>query len=193
MYSAFAQRTPARIEGCPCCIDTQKVDVLLATPLRRLNGQDLWRYVSGAFYTIGSVDDFRYLLPRILEISVFDPGNANNHEIVLSKLGLGDWRSWAADERQAIEHFVDAWFQAALAQDLEVDGGGWVGQEAESVLCGAGRAGFDIAPWLEQLQQPEAAMVLADLRSRYPDGLSPFWEDAPRAFESLATILEAKA
>jgi hypothetical protein len=193
VYRAFARRAPARIDGCPCCIGGRNVDILVSKPLRGLSGQELWRYVSGVFFTIGSEEDFRYLLPRILEISIDDPGNANDPEIVLAKIGMASWQSWSTDERRVIATFVDAWFQAALAHDLEVAADGWIGQDAESVLCGAARAGFDLAPWLELLQRPEASSVLADLKSRYPKRLSPFWEHAPEAFARLATILEATA
>src|SRR3546814_12810324 len=101
-----------------CCVGTRNVDVLLTTPLRDITGEALWRYVSGVYYTIGSDRDFRYLLPRILEISVSDPGNANNQEIVLNKLGLARWRSWAPDEQRAVTERLDAWFERALARDL---------------------------------------------------------------------------
>ena len=60
VYRAFAQPKPTIIEGCPCCIATRGVDVLLTTPLRELSGEDLWRYVSGAVLTIGGETDFRY-------------------------------------------------------------------------------------------------------------------------------------
>ncbi|WP_146151068.1 hypothetical protein [Allosphingosinicella deserti] len=110
---------------------------------------------------------------------------------MLAKIGMANWHSWSTGERGVIEAFVDAWSHAALAQDLEAAAEGWIGQDAESVLCGAARAGFDLAPWLEQLQRPEASAVLADLKSRYPKQLSPFWEDAPEASARLATILGA--
>jgi hypothetical protein len=39
------------------------------------------------------------------------------------------------------------------------------------------------------LQEPDAAPVLADLKQRYPDDLSAFWEDAPEAFKKLSEVL----
>ncbi|MBH0014548.1 hypothetical protein I6F66_21105, partial [Pseudoalteromonas sp. NZS100_1] len=91
VYRTFEMPAPSTIEGCPCCIDTRGTDVLLATPLREISGMALWRYVSGAFLTVGDEQDFRYLLPRILDVSVSDPANANNPEIVLGKLSLAGW------------------------------------------------------------------------------------------------------
>jgi hypothetical protein len=189
VYRAFSGAVPARIEGCPCCIEARGTDILLTTPLRELSGEQLWPYVSGVFLTVGGEEDFRYLLPRILEISVSDPRNANDPEIVLGKLALADWRSWAEGEQQALEDYIDAWFERALERDVEDADGGWIGAEAESVLCGAARAGLRLERWLLRLHEPLAAPVLADLKARYPGGLSAFWEQAPEGFALLSTIL----
>jgi hypothetical protein len=189
VYRVFELPTPAVIEGCPCCISTRGVDVLLTTPLREISGQDLWRYVSGAFLTVGGEEDFRYLLPRILDISVNDPANANDPEIVLGKLRLANWRSWSAKEQQVIEAFLNAWFECELVRDLATAEDGWIGTETESVLCGIARAEVSLARWLIRLHDPVAAPVLADLKERCPGELSAFWEDSPKGFRELSTIL----
>lgn len=189
VYRIFASPTPSIIEGCPCCLSTRGVDVLLTTPLRELTGQQLWRYVSGAFLTVGSELDFRYLLPRILDISVYDRASAIDPEIVLGKLPLASWRSWSGAEQGAVEDFVDAWFEYALASDSAEADFGWVDMQAESVLCGAARAGLPVKRWLLRLQDPVAAPVFADLKERFPRHLSPFWKDSPDGFRELSTVL----
>ena len=189
VYRHFAMATPSTIEGCPCCVGTRNVDVLLTTPLRDITGEALWRYVSGVYYTIGGDRDFRYLLPRILEISVSDPGNANNPEIVLNKLGMARWRSWAPDEQLAVTELLDAWFERALVRDLSEADDGWVGREAESVICGAALAGVPLDRWLVRLTEPFAMPVLADLKNRFPGELSPFWEQTPGGQREMSTIL----
>ena len=191
-YRAFAAPAPAAIKGCPCCVAKRGVDVLLTTPLRELTGKQLWGYVSGVFLTVGDERDFRYLLPRVLHVSAVDPANANDPEIVLGKLRLANWRSWSASEQGPIEEFVDAWFELALAQDLAEADEGWIGTRSESVLCGAARAGLPLAHLLLRLRDPWAGPVLADLEERFPDQLSPFWEDAPEGFQELATILSQR-
>ncbi|MET0240175.1 MAG: hypothetical protein ABW184_09790 [Sphingobium sp.] len=182
IYRTFEMRPPPVIEGCPCCIDTRGTDVLLTTPLRQISGRVLWRYVTGAFLTVGEQRDFKYLLPRILEVSVFDPGNANNPEIVLGKLSLAKWRSWPANEQLVIEEFIGAWFEQALASDLAEADKGSTGWDAESVLCNAGRAGLPLDRWLLRLTEPDAAPVFADMQERFPTKPLGFWEDAPTAF-----------
>ena len=189
VYRALETTAPSIIEGCPCCISSRGTDVLLTTPLRQITGQQLWRYVSGVFLTVGDERDFRYLLPRILEVSVTDPGNANDAEIVLGKLALAGWESWALNERRAIEELVNAWFEHALSVDLASAQEGWIGQETESVLCGAARANMPLRRWLIRLNEPFAAPVLSDMRQRYPSEMSGFWEYAPSGFRELSTIL----
>lgn len=189
LYRTFETPPPSAIEGCPCCISTRGTDVLLTTPLQQITGQALWRYVSGAFLTIGDKQDFRYLLPRILDVSVSDPGNANDPEIVLGKLSLADWRSWATNEQRALENFVDAWFEKALKSDMAEPDEGWIGTDAESVLCGAARAGMTLRPWLLRLSAPDAKPVLADMQLRFPGNMSSFWELAPDGLQELSTIL----
>lgn len=189
LYREFAAPVPRIIEGCPCCLEKRGTDVLLATPLRDLTGQMLWSYVSGLFYTVGSERDFRYFLPRILEVASIDPGNSNGAEIVLTKLSLANWHAWRPEEQAVVTDFVDAWFEAALARDLAEADEGWIGSEAESVLCGAARAGLALVPWLMRLQQPDAAPVLEDMKARFPERPSGFWEDAPEGFEALTAIL----
>lgn len=188
VYRVFAAPAPLTIEGCPCCLATRGVDVLLTTPLRALTGQALWSYVSGVFYTVGSERDFRYLLPRILDVAINDPGSLNDIEIVLGKLKLAHWQSWSTDERTAIASLVDAWFERVLANDLIEVAEGWTGWEAESLLCGAARAGLPLTRLLARLQEPDVAIVLADMKERAPE-LSGFWEDAPAGFAALSAIL----
>ena len=193
IYGEFAAPVPSKIEGCPCCISTRRVDVLLTTPLRQLSGQALWRYVTGAFLTIGDEKDFRYLLPRILDIAVNEPGDFVDPEIVLGKLKLANWAAWPASERRAVEDLLSLWFEQALARDLAEADEYAVGSEAESVLCGAARAGLRLGRYLDRLQEPDASRVLADLKERFPDQLSAFWEDAPAGFEELSGVFKKQA
>lgn len=149
----------------------------------------MWRYVSGAFLTIGDERDFRYLLPRILDLAAGEPGKFLDPEIVLGKLQLANWARWPSSERRVVEAFVSAWFEQALDRDLAEADEYWAGSEAESVLCGAALAGLPLGRWLARLEEREAARVLADLKERFPGTLSAFWEDAPAGFAALSAIL----
>lgn len=189
LYSVFSAPVPPVIKGCPCCMETRGVDVLLTAPLQDLTGEALWRYVSGAFYTVGGERDFRYFLPRILDISVNHPNEANCPEVVLRKLALAGWQGWSVDERQAIEAFVDAWFEQAVSNDLTAFENDDIAEFTESVLCGAARAGMPISGWLNRLGEPNNASILSALRDRFREGLSGFWDDAPEGAQEVSAFL----
>jgi hypothetical protein len=193
VYRVFDTPAPSVIEGCPCCIETRGVDVLLTTPLRQISGDALWRYATGVFLTVGGEQDFRYLLPRILEISVADPGFAIGPEVVLGKLRLANWRSWSAKEQLVVEALVDAWFGQALANDIVAAKADDLVLETESVLCGAARADMPLGRWLARLQEEDAAQVLAYMRVQFLRGLSGFWDDAPTGAREMSAILTGGA
>lgn len=190
VYRAFEAPPPSVIEGCPCCIDTRNTDLLLSTPLRQIPGMVMWRYVSGAFLTVGGERDFRYLLPRILDVGMFDPGNLPDPQIILGKLPLANWRSWQVDEQRVIEALVAVWFEYAVSRDLASWDGWSFAQSTEGVLCGAARAGLPLSRYLSRLSEPDAEPILGDLRESFPEKPSYFWEDVPEAFYVVRAFLE---
>lgn len=189
LYGAFFMAPPEAIEGCPCCIETRGVDVLLNTPLRKLSGDDLWRYISGAFLTVGGDSDFRYLLPRIFELSAFAPHEVPNTEIVIGSLARSNWSRWQDQERDAVSAYIAAWFEYALEADLKSSREGWPTSHSESVLCGAVCAGLPTAEMLLKFTEPRYAPVLEELIERYPNRMSAFWEDAPGGMAQIALVL----
>lgn len=189
LYRVFAAKAPPVIEGCPCCIDSRNVDVLLVTPLRELSGDHLWRYITGAYLTVGGDRDFRYLMPRIFELAALDPSGVPNTEIVLSKLARARWETWQGAEKEAVLEFIDAWFSCSLEQDLLQADEGWIGDQTESLLCGIAYAGLPLADWLIRLTEPAYAPLLEDIRQRYPRDLSPFWRDAPNGITQISAFL----
>lgn len=190
LYREFNAPAPEVIEGCPCCIDTRGTDGLLNTPLRQISGDAIWRYITGAFYTVGSERDFRYLMPRIFELGALSPNDVPDQEIILNKLRLANWQAWSPTERASVDEFLDAWFDYALAHDISEAEDGWFPRQAESMLCGISMAGLPISKWLEKLKEPSASLVLADLAERVPNGLSGFWADAPEGLVELQGMLE---
>ena len=204
VYAAFAAPTPRVIAGCPCCLDTRKTDILLSKPLRELSESDLARYGAGVFYTVGGVQDFRYLLPPMLELVARNPGCYPSAEIVVGKLKLSGWTTWRPAERQALMTFLDAWFDQVLAETrdtlAEPDAWGNDSAEVEALLCGLARAEGDISPWLERLLLPEWIAVLRNFahssvktKADGPVMASGFWEDCPdQAREVLAFLDRAE-
>jgi len=115
LYAAFAGRPrPARVEGCPCCVGDRAEAGLHRAPLRELTGDDLGRYSFKAMTTWGSVSDFAYFVPRLLELAA--SGTRIDLEVVTEKLRYGHWRSWPAAEVAAIERFART-IERAAQQD----------------------------------------------------------------------------
>jgi hypothetical protein len=186
LYSTFEAPPPRRIEGCPCCIGTRKVDVLLAKALRTLTDDDLARYGSGAFLTIGGVNDFRYLLPRLFELSAIDPGWYPSPEVIVGKLALAEWGTWRKAEKVAVTNFLSAWFDRLAV--------GWADDEAhlgdvDPLLCGLAKAGEDIAPYLDRLLRPENVDGLRRLRETWDGAPTAFWETVPEARRQIRNFL----
>src|SRR5689334_9546778 len=86
LYRSFAAPVPVKIEGCPCCLDRKEVKTLHSKPLQEQSDEDLGPYTFSVFLTVGSVTDFRYFLPRIMELSAIVPDWWPSPEIVVGKL-----------------------------------------------------------------------------------------------------------
>lgn len=184
LYDAFRAPVPAVIEGCPCCIKSRGVDVLLTTPLRQLSGMQLWRYTTGCFLTIGSTRDFQYFLPRIIELAV-QGEDLPDTEIVLGKLGLGSWQQWPSHLYDVVDQAILVWFEHAVIKDVQHYDCLF---STESLLCGAALAGKRLTPMLEMLRQPFAMPLLVALKAYYPDSKAPWWNEA-EAVEGYAELL----
>jgi hypothetical protein len=187
LYEAFSTtQRPRRIDGCPCCVSSDELCALVDAPLRALTSEQLSSYASSVLLTAGSEQDFRYLVPRILELSIHESDWWPNREVVLGKLALAGWDKWPSSQRLAITEAVTAAFmhevQPACGSAWEVDG--W--------LCGLAIAGVDLEPLLEHLSAPGNEQVLFDLYEINSAHLSKgklcnaFWSDHR---ESQAPVL----
>ncbi len=91
--------------------------VLHATPLRQLGEEELRRYVFKAMTTWGSVDDFRHLLPRLVELFILQAGRTLfEPEIMFGKLRYGRWTTWPIDEQIALRRFFHVLWRDVLAR-----------------------------------------------------------------------------
>src|ERR1700759_162947 len=108
LYETFARYPqPASIHVCPCCTKADAVAPFIHTPLRSLRFEDLSDFAFSAMTTQGSVDDFRYLLPRLFESVTGEP-LACNPESLFGKLSYAKWSTWPSDEIAAIHIYLRA-------------------------------------------------------------------------------------
>ncbi|AWT35354.1 hypothetical protein GCM10008956_09970 [Deinococcus arenae] len=73
LYTAFGTTPrPTVIQHEPYELQPGEVTTLLGQPLRELPPGLMRSYLCDALYTVGTWDDFRYFLPRLLELLVTD-------------------------------------------------------------------------------------------------------------------------
>jgi hypothetical protein len=87
---------------------------------------DLGIFSFRSLTSFGDDDDFRYFLPRLLELHVLDHAGAPYTPFMLfHKLSSARWTRWPADEVAAIRRFIDAWKRALTAEARESEQGAW--------------------------------------------------------------------
>lgn len=131
VYNAFQQysiRGNLRGRSCPCCVSDDEVQQLLQTPLNMLSAEQLEEYLRKAVSTFGDVDDFKYFLPRILELMTVPNASLIDDFLTFEKLNYTEWEMWNANESMAIEQYITSLFKSTLFTAT--------GQfEFETVLC----------------------------------------------------------
>ena len=180
LYSAFRRRGAApRVVGCWCCTSPHEFDHLARTPLQHLSAKQLDRYARKAITTVGTVEDFRYFLPRIVEAAV-GGDLLVDREVVFGKLRRGNWRGWPLHEQEAVETFARA--VAGTFASIEYEPG-----ELDEWVCSLGQFVDDLRVFLEPLLSGTAVakVNLLSLREHNADATDPlelsnaFWEQAP--------------
>lgn len=124
-------------------------------PLRDVPVEALLSYTMSAADTVGSASDFRYFLPRILDIAVAGGfGGYPDLEFILRRFVLANWRKWPERERRAVMGFTRALWSSTLAR-FPTD------PDAEEVLGAISQIEHDFTPYLQMweaaLTQPAAA------------------------------------
>lgn len=111
LYRVFSRYPfPADMAGCPCCVSSEHLQLLRSKPLRKLGDQELSRYAFKAMTTWGTTSDFKYYLPRIMELYV-SGRDSFDARLFMDKLSYGGWRTWPADEREIIVAYMLNWWK----------------------------------------------------------------------------------
>ncbi|WBA42404.1 hypothetical protein [Hymenobacter canadensis] len=128
LYATFSHQQLRQLpDACPCCITAAENRVLFTAPLAGLKEAQLQRYAFKAMTTWGNAADFRYFLPRLLELSL-RPDAEIEKETVFSKLELADWTSWPAAEQAAVREVLLAWWAQHIQHEcfFEEEVLGWL-------------------------------------------------------------------
>ena len=189
LYKVFS-RYPLRkhVEGCPCCVHEADKRILESKPLLQLASSDLGRYAFKAMTTWGDKDDFRHFLPRIFELLISERSTGWDEEVIIGKLALAEWKDWPEQEQSALRNFFHAGWCWILAQSQP-------SIETDSWLCGLGRAGEDLLPYLNEWTNLQSATAYEHLAAfvawHQPTYLkrqslhNAFWSDSPQGVAQI--------
>jgi hypothetical protein len=197
LYAAFADvPAPEAIPACGCCNTGtdwraggfQGGTVSLAPlgdgrELRALTDDDVRGYAWDVLLTAGSLDDFTYYLPRLLELMA---RGENGWDGAALTQRFDDWAhfdGWPEPHRRAVLDFFAAWWSATLAEPN-------TGPRIEDVLCTTSGIVTDLRSFLDEWLHHDGAAtenLVAFLEFEFErlsrGGLvDAFWQPEPLAF-----------
>ena len=169
LYSTFASyKLHGPVVGCPHCTSLADDERLRSRPLRDLHAGDLQRFAFKAMSTLGTVEDFKHFLPRMLEIAAQEGEVGDtDFEVLMGKLHDAEWSTWPSPERAAVERFLTAlWWGVLGTYPAPAD--------IDTYLCGLGRAGDDLSPFLDHWERDTSVAALGHLAEFVTEN-APAW------------------
>jgi hypothetical protein len=194
LYRVFScYPLPKFTDPCMHCHTLEDEAKLHVKPLRELDDEDLRDYMCDALLVWGDVETFKHFLPRLFELYVSTP-NANSKlidpEIMFSKFRHGNWRTWPAEEQEAVERFLHAMWKQLLNDpptELEIN-------DVEGWLCTIAQCEDDLHPYLNEWIEDNRAsanlalssLLLTSVVGRTEStGRNAFWEDRDAQYAQL--------
>ncbi|WP_421358021.1 hypothetical protein [Agrobacterium rosae] len=125
-YDVFARyRRPLVLHASPLRDPEKLLKQLTAKPIRFLDVEDVQEYASAAITTVGSVEDYKHFLPRLLDLAT--GSGAVEPEMIALKLKKAGWRAWPKNEQQSLEEvFVHACVDAFKQHTDDYLAGKWL-------------------------------------------------------------------
>jgi hypothetical protein len=125
-YKVFARyRRPLALDASPLRDPEKLLRQLTDRPLRLLDVEHVQEYASAALTTVGTVEDYKHFLPRLLDLAV--GSGVVEPEIIALKLEGAEWRAWPKKEQQILEEiFVQAAGDAFMRHPDDYIAGQWL-------------------------------------------------------------------
>ncbi len=149
LYSVFSTYGPVQeMEFCPCgCTKSDAIDPLLHRTAISMDFSELADYSFSAMTTQGSVQNFKYLLPRLLQ-GIAAEEYRYNTEILFGKLKYAKFLSWPSVEIDAVSGFMEQIWKLAI-QSYPVNPVLPAFFEIETLLSSIAQTGVAISPYLQ--------------------------------------------
>src|SRR3954468_818553 len=186
-------RPDGPVEGCTCCVSTALAHELASIDRETAPRALMYDFAARALLTWGSERDFRWFVPRILELLADDPPVLIDAGTIASRLLMADLYDWPDAEKEVVrEMFVALW-------GLWLDGGrpgrppwrrrpsDWVLSPGD-ILRAAGEVDVDAEPLLTEF----AARARGDrpLGEEYASALEYIADEAEKDLELFEDRLQ---
>jgi hypothetical protein len=177
-YAAFgAEPRPRQLDSSPLRDGVAILRGLISAPLRDLPAEIVGPYSGWAVTTVGSGQDYRYFLPRILELAVLNDGwLGTSPAVIASRLQMARWRDWSAAQIDTVIAVFALAFDAALAAEPDEP------DDPRDWLCGLARLEAPLDRALDTWRASASAgtcLRLAHFVMAWRDGVDgpSFWDD----------------
>ncbi|WP_288431506.1 hypothetical protein [uncultured Agrobacterium sp.] len=101
-YDVFARYSrPLFLDASPLRDPELLLNKLTSKPLRLLDARDVEEYALAALTTVGTIEDYKHFLPRLLDLAT-EPGAVEPQMIAL-KLEMAEWWTWPKNEQRSLE------------------------------------------------------------------------------------------
>jgi hypothetical protein len=120
-------------------MDQSDLDVIGSMPSRNLPAKVMAPFVSNLNTTCGEREDFKFILPRLLELSSQLAFDWPDRDLVFSWLRKEELNTWPPDEQRVVIDFLDALWEQELVQN---------GNSIHGCFEALGCTGVDVTRWL---------------------------------------------
>lgn len=160
LYDSFAHlQRPIHLDGCSCCIKDSELIHLSKTPLKSISSDIIINYLSNAIYTVGTIEDYSYYLPRIIEIGILQNFDLVDPEVLGKKVGLSFSYLLQHGCIEPLKEIYSHIFTSVLENGYHYEVDSWV--------CAIVLSNIEINPFLCQIYKyPDMLIGIYELNSR---------------------------
>jgi hypothetical protein len=114
-YKLFSNyKITSKLDVCPCCVSEEEQAVLIKTPLENIPLEALSIYNNSATSEVININEFKYFLPRMLELIAELKFPSHSVEITLSRIGYTSLENWLEAEVVFLRKFMESFFVECL-------------------------------------------------------------------------------
>lgn len=116
LYRTFSKyKLHQKVTGCYCgvCLTEEFNSFVHDTPLTELSEDDLQFYLMAVGILDDAANDFRYFLPRILELLLKSTDQSSHFYTIIWKILKEATKYLSGEEMQLIKQFAEGWYDKA--------------------------------------------------------------------------------